>query len=122
MKPLYFVGTSRDDLSAFPEEVKDSTGYALYLAQLGDKHPRAKPLRGFGGAGVLEAVANDDGDTYRTVYAIRLPSAVYVLHAFQKKPTRGITTPQREIALVRERLRLAEAHHSIAFRQERGIR
>ena len=68
------------------------TGYALYLAQLGDKHPRAKPLQGFGGAGVLEVVADHDGDTFRTVYTIRLPRALYVLHTFQKKSTRGAAT------------------------------
>ena len=76
MKPLFFIGSSLEDLSAFPEAVKDVTGYALYLAQLGDKHPRAKPLQGFGGAGVLEVVADHDGDTFRTVYTVRLPSAL----------------------------------------------
>jgi phage-related protein len=115
VKPLFFIGSSHEDLSAFPEAVKDVTGYALYLAQLGDKHPRAKPLQGFGGAGVLEVVADHDGDTFRTVYTIRLPRALYVLHAFQKKSTRGAATPRREIDLVRERLRRAEAHHAATF-------
>ncbi|HEV8634379.1 MAG TPA: type II toxin-antitoxin system RelE/ParE family toxin [Chloroflexota bacterium] len=121
-KPRFFVGSAREDLSAFPEDVKDVTGYALYLAQLGDKHPHAKPLHGFGGAGVLEVVANHGGDTYRTVYTVRLPSAVYVLHAFQKKSTRGVATPRREVELVRDRLRRAEAHHTATFGQEDSAR
>jgi len=115
VKPLFFIGSSHEDLSGFPEAIKDVTGYALYLAQRGDKHPGAKPLHGFGGAGVLEVVADHDGDTYRTVYTVRLARTVYVLHAFQKKSTRGVTTPRHEIELGRERLRRAEAHYAAAF-------
>ena len=76
-------------------------------------HPNAKPLKGFGGAGVLEVVADSDGDTYRAVYIVRLATAVYVLHAFQKKSTRGIVTPRREMDLVRSRLAWAQ-HIEIA--------
>jgi phage-related protein len=112
IKPLFFVGSSREDLKGFPEDVQDATGYALYIAQTGGKHPHAKALRGFGGAGVLEVMENHAGDTYRTVYTVRLQHAVYVLHAFQKKSRRGIETPREEIDLVRARLRLAEEHHN----------
>jgi phage-related protein len=94
---------------SFPDEVQDDVGYALYWAQIGTKHPKAKPLRGFGGAGVLEIVAEDNGDTYRAIYTVTLPDAVYVLHAFQEKATHGIATPRREIDLVRERPKLARA-------------
>lgn len=118
MKPLFFVGSARENLKAFPEEVKDATGYALYLAQMGEKHPHAKPLKGFGGAGVLEVIENHDGDTYRTVYTVRLQHAIYVLHAFQKKSRRGIATPLREIERVRSRLRQADEHHAVTFAQE----
>jgi phage-related protein len=104
-RDVIFVGSSLDDLRAFPEEVKDAVGYALWLAQLGRKHPDAKPLRGFGGAGVLEMVEDFDGDTYRAVYTVRFESAVYVLHVFQKKSTRGIATAERDIDLIRKRLR-----------------
>ena len=117
MKPLFFVGSSREDLRDFPEEVKDATGFALYLAQLGDRHPHAKPLHGFGGAGVLEIIENHDGDAYRTVYTVKLLYAVYVLHAFQKKSRRGIATPRQEIRLVIDRLRRAEAHHAATFEE-----
>ena len=84
-KPVVWLGNTLDELRKFPEEVRDEMGYALYLAQIGDKHPTAKPLKGFGGAGVLEIVDNYDGDTYRTVYTIKLAGVVYVLHAFQKR-------------------------------------
>jgi phage-related protein len=108
MRELVWVGTSRDDLRAFPDDVRDELGYALYWAQIGSKHWKAKPLRGFGGAGVLENVADTDGDTYRAVYTVTLPDAVYVLHAFQKKAKHGISTPRHEIELVRSRLRQAQ--------------
>lgn len=115
VKPLFFIGSSRDDLREFPDDVKDATGFALYLAQLGDRHPHARPLRGFGGAGVLEVVEYHHGNAFRTVYTVRLQHAVYVLHAFQKKSKQGIATPKQEIRLVTDRLRLAERHHATTF-------
>ena len=86
-------------------------GYALYFAQLGDKHPAAKVLKGFGGAGVLEVVEDHDGDTYRAVYTVKFAGAVYVLHAFQKKSKTGIKTPKPVLDLIKERLKLAEKDH-----------
>ena len=85
--------------------------------QLGDKHPAAKPLRGFGGAGVLEVVEDEAGSTYRAVYTVKFASVVYVLHAFQKKSKRGIKTPPHEVEKVRNRLKEAEKHY--AQRKER---
>jgi phage-related protein len=108
LKPLHWVGSSKDDFCSFPKEVMKQMGYALYLAQSGDKHPSAKPLKGFGGAGVLEIAEDDHRGTYRAVYTVRFPQAVYVLHAFQKKSKRGIKTPAQEMKLVEARLRLAE--------------
>jgi len=110
-KPLYWMGRSLKDLSAFPEDVKDVMGYALYLAQVGEKSIAAKPLKGFGGAGMLEVVDDHGGDTFRAVYTIRFGDAVYVLHAFHKKSKHGIGTPMAEIETIRSRLKLAEAHH-----------
>ena len=115
MKDLFFVGRSREDLKEFPEEVQDVTGYALYVAQLGQKHRNAKPLKGFGGAGVLEVVEYSDGNAHRTVYTVRYTRAVYVLHAFQKKSTHGISTPAQELDLVRSRLRLAADDYRTRF-------
>jgi phage-related protein len=75
---------------------------------MGDKHPSAKPLQGFGGAGVLEIVEDHDGDTYRAVYTVRFAEVVYVLHTFQKKSKRGVKTPKREIDLIKARSQRAE--------------
>lgn len=86
-------------------------GFALFQAQLGGKHVSAKPLKGFGGAGVLEVVDDFDGDTFRAVYTVRLAGVVYVLHCFQKKAKHGIATPKIVLDLIHERLKLAEQIH-----------
>lgn len=108
LKPVVWVGSCRDDLKQFPSAVQDVMGFALYSAQIGDKHPGAKPLKGFGGAGVLEIADDFQGDTYRVVYTVRLSGRVYVLHAFQKKARRGIKTSQHDLDMIRERYRQAE--------------
>ena len=117
MKPLVWVATSLADLREFPDEVRQVIGYALYLAQVGQKHLDAKPLKGFGGAGVLEVVEDFDGNAYRAVYTVKLAGVVYVLHAFQKKSKKGIKTPLSELDKVRARLRIAEELHK-AMQQE----
>lgn len=114
-KPLRWVGPSRRELLEFPEEVRRVMGYALYLAQIGGKHPDAKPLKGHKGAGVLEVVEDFDTDTYRTVYTVRFRNAVYILHAFQKKSTKGIETPKHTLDLIEERLRHAQRLHDEEF-------
>jgi phage-related protein len=83
----------------------------LYQAQCGEKHPDAKPLKGFQGAGVLEVVEDFDGDTYRAVYTVRFVGVVYVLHVFQKKSKRGIATPKPDMDLVEGRLKRAKEHY-----------
>ncbi len=93
-----------------PNDVLDVFGFALHLAQTGKKHDQAKPLKGFGGAGVLEVVEDYMGDTYRAVYTVKIADAVYVLHCFQKKSKSGIETPKHEMDLIRDRLRAAQAH------------
>ncbi len=107
-RPLYWVGSSKKDLLALPEEVIDVFGYALYLAQIGRKHEQARPLQGFGSAGVLEVVEDWQGNAYRAIYTVRLACGVFVLHVFQKKSKRGISTPQADMGLIRERLKAAE--------------
>jgi phage-related protein len=107
--PLAFIGSSREDLSEFPTNVKNCIGFALRVAQKGGKHPDAKPLRGFKGAGVLEIVSDFDGNTFRAVYTVKIRSIIYVLHAFQKKSKKGIATPKAEIDKIRRRLREAES-------------
>ena len=112
IRPLYWVGSSRRDLSRFPQDVRQVMGFALWLAQNGGKHPDAKPLRGLSGPGVLEILDDHDGDTFRAVYTVRFHDAVYVLHAFQKKAKKGVRTPKREMELVRQRLRQSEIDHA----------
>ena len=107
-RPLYWVGSSKKDLLSLPEEVVDVFGYALYLAQIGGKHEQVKPLKGFGSAGVLEAVEDWQGNSYRAVYTVRFTCGVFVPHVFQKKAKRGIATPKAELDLIQERLRAAE--------------
>jgi phage-related protein len=92
-----------------PGDVQDLFGYALHLAQTGGKHGQAKPLKGFGGAGVLEVVEDHQGDTFRAVYTVRYTAAVYVLHCFQKKSTRGIATPKPDMDLITLRLKAVAA-------------
>lgn len=110
MKPLFWVGSSKKDLLGMPTEVVDVVGYALYQAQSGNKHQQAKPLRGFGSAGVLEVVEDHDGSTYRAVYTVRFSNGVYVLHCFQKKSRKGIETPKADKDMIEARLKLAQKH------------
>ena len=122
VKPLIWIGSSREDLKTFPEEVRLGMGYALYLAQTGGKHPDAKPLKGFGGAGVLEVVDDFKGNAYRAMYTLKLEGAVYVLHAFQKKSRKGIQTSQADIELVKRRLSRAAEIHGERFGRSKGGR
>ena len=94
-------------------------GQALFDAQTGKKHPHAKPLKGFGGAGVLEVVEEHSGGTYRAIYTVRFEGIVYVLHTFQKKSKVGIKTPSEEIAKVRRRLKEAEKHYAEWSKQQK---
>ena len=111
VKPVSWIGSSYKDFRAFPDPVQDIMGYALYQGQIGEKHGSVKPLKGFGGAAVLEIVADHVGDTFRAVYTVKFATAIYVLHAFQKKSTRGTATPARDIDLIRRRLADAERLH-----------
>jgi phage-related protein len=105
MKRLFWVASAKSDLLSMPDEVQDAFGYALHLAQCGEKHADAKPLSGFGSAGVLEVVESWNGNAYRAVYTVKVADAVYVLHCFQKKSTKGSETPKPDIDLIRARLR-----------------
>jgi phage-related protein len=110
-RPVTWIGSSRGDLKRFPPPVRRDVGKALYAAQRGETDPAAKPMRGFGGARVMEIVDLHDTNAYRAVYTAQFGEAIYVLHAFQKKSKRGIATPAREIGLVRRRLADAERLH-----------
>jgi phage-related protein len=91
---------------AFPPIVQREMGYALFLAQMGERHPSmAKTLSGFGGGTVIEVKESHDGNAYRAVYTVRYADAVYVLHAFQKKSKRGVETPKVDADLIEKRLK-----------------
>ena len=105
-KPLFWMGPAKRDLLEFPDAVRDEIGAALSVAQFGGKHPKAKPWKGEG-PGVMEIVEDQRGDTYRAVYTVRFEGAVYALHAFQKKSTKGVKTAQSDVELIRQRLRAA---------------
>ncbi len=108
-RPLEWIGSSKKDLMALPGQVVDVFGYALYLAQIGERHEQAKPLRGFRSADVLEVVEHWRGDTYRAVYTVRYAARVFVLHVFQKKSKKGIATPKPDMNLIKDRLKAAAA-------------
>jgi phage-related protein len=105
-RPLIWRGASKTDFMAFPGTVQREMGYALFLAQMGERHPTmAKTLAGFGGAAVIEVKESHDGNAYRAVYTVRFDDAIYVLHAFQKKSKRGAATPKLDVDLIEKRLK-----------------
>lgn len=116
LKPLEWVGSARPDLVSFPAPVRKEIGHALHLAQAGEKSHDAKPLRGFGGAGVLEVIENYQGNAFRAVYTVKFEKAVFVLHAFQKKSTHGIATPKEHIELIKQRLAAAAQIYQRLYR------
>jgi len=118
LKPVGWIGTSLRDLRSSPPEVRLEIGHALYTAQEGKTDPAVKPLKGFGGAGVLEIVVSHHGTAWRGVYTVRFEDAIYVLHVFQKKSTKGFATPARETDLIKQRLAQAVRDHRERAKQE----
>ncbi len=113
-KSLFWVGSSKEDLLAFPEAVQDEIGTAVSVAQFGGKHPSAKPWKGQG-PGIFEVVEDHRGDTYRAVYSVRFEGVIYVLHAFQKKSPSGIRTSKRDIELIAPRLKEARLDFEVRY-------
>ena len=110
-KPVIWIGSSYEDWQTFPAAVQDVMGYALHLAQCGEKAINTKPLTSFKGASVLEITDNYDTDTFRAVYTVQFQNAIYVLHAFQKKSKKGISTPKNHIQLIEQRLKKVREYH-----------
>ncbi|MUH01770.1 type II toxin-antitoxin system RelE/ParE family toxin [Scytonema sp. UIC 10036] len=102
LRPLVWMGDARKNIREFPSEVQKAVGYALQLVQAGKTPLDAKPFKGVG-SGVYEIVKRYDTDTYRAVYAVKIGEKIYVLHAFQKKSTKGIKTPQTDVDLIKQR-------------------
>lgn len=117
--PLHWVGSSKRDLLAFPAQVISDMGFALGLAQLGSRHPSAKPWKGEG-PGVLELVEDHAGNTYRAVYTVRFATVVYVLHAFQKKSPSGVRTARKDVELVARRLKAAQEDYAKRAGRKKG--
>jgi phage-related protein len=115
-RPVHFIASSGKDLKALPVPVRGAFGRLLLDAQYGETPHGAKPLKGFGGASVLELVEDYETNTYRAVYTVRFAEAVYVLHVFQKKSKTGAATPRHEIKLVKRRYELARQHHERHYR------
>lgn len=113
LRPLVWMGDSRKNIRAFPQEVRASVGYALQLVQAGESPLDAKPFKGVG-SGVYEIVKRYDTDTYRAVYAVKIAEKIYVLHAFQKKSKKGIKTPQTDVDLIKQRYKDALAREVIS--------
>jgi phage-related protein len=109
-RPLVWVASSKKDLLDFPEAARRNVGYALGVAQIGKKHPDAKPWMGEG-PGVFEIVVPAEGNAFRAVYAVRFVNAIYVLHCFQKKSPTGIKTAATDVQLIRQRLMAAQKHY-----------
>jgi phage-related protein len=118
-KPLHWVGSAKDDLLEFPDAVVDDIGYALYLVQIGGKPPKAKPWQGEG-PGILEIIEDHRGDTYRAVYTVRFPEAIYVLHCFQKKSPSGIRTARIDQQRIHDRLKAAAKDYEVRYGREKA--
>ena len=110
MKQLFWIGSSREDLKEFPNEVQVEM-HGLYLAQMGERHNHAKSLSGLGNGKVIELRENDRSGTYRVVYTVEMDEFIFVLHSFQKKSKSGIATPKQEIDLIKCRLKEAKTLH-----------
>lgn len=117
-KPIKWVGSSKRDLDGMPEDIKDVFGHAIDIAQAGGKHQDAKPLSGFGSAGVLEVVDDHQGDTYRAVYTVKFAGWLYVLHCFQKKSKSGVATPKPDMDVINARLKAAKQDFDLWQKQQ----
>lgn len=111
VRPVAWVGSSKRDFRAFPDDVQDAMSFALYQSQIGAWHTAMKVMKGFSGGGIVELVESYEGNAYRAVFTVRFEESVYVLHAFHKKSKSGIKTPAQDIAMIKSRLKLAEDHH-----------
>jgi len=120
IKPVSWIGSTKKDLSALHEDVRDTVGQALFEAQKGGKHSSAKPLSGYGDASVLEIVVDHAGDTFRAVYTTKWRDRLYVLHVFQKKSKSRVKTPKAEINLIDARLKRLRELHAAATKRKKG--
>jgi len=103
-RPVSWIRAALKDFETFPEGARSICLAALTIAAEGGKADVAKPMHGLG-SGVFEIALRFRGDAFRVVYALQLADEIWVVHAFQKKSTKGVKTPKREIDLIKDRLK-----------------
>lgn len=118
-RKVKWVGSSYEALNRFPKEVRKAVGYALYLAEIGERSPHAKIFKGIGNAKVWEIKENAPSGTYRTVYLVEFKEYVFVLHAFQKKSKSGIATDKKDVDLIHRRLKEAKDAYKELSREKK---
>ncbi len=118
LKEIIWIGSSKKDLESLSDEIIDDMGYSLYRVQTGEHPENAKTLKGFGSAGIVEIKESDAAGTYRAVYTITMPEVVFVLHVFQKKSKQGIKTPQKDLDLIKNRLKQAQEFYKEKFKKK----
>ncbi len=106
IRPVVWVGDSKKQLKKMPEDVQKQMGGELYLAQKGEKPPHGKSFKGIA-SGVFEIKDDFETNTYRLVYVVQFGTRLYVLHAFQKKSTKGIATSKKDVDLIARRYKEA---------------
>ena len=118
-RTLKYISSSEKDLGKLPQDVQEVFLHGLALALIGEQHPDAEPMKGFGDACVLEIRERHKGDAFRAVYTVRFEKAVYVLHVFKKKSKKGIETPKPDMELIKLRLKAAEVHYKANFKSKK---
>ena len=103
-RPVSWLKAALNDFEKFPEGARTICLTAITIAAEGGKSDIAKPMQGMG-SGVFEIALPFKGDAFRVVYAVQIAEEIWVVHAFQKKSTKGIKTPRHEIELIKDRLK-----------------
>ena len=104
IRPISWIKAARKDFDKFPVGAREQIEDALTLASEGRKADIAKPMKGLG-SGVFEIALRYRTDAYRTVYALQVANDIWVIHAFQKKAKKGLKTPQKDVDLIKQRLK-----------------
>jgi phage-related protein len=106
-RPVSWIRGALKDCEKFPQGARSICLSALTIAAEGGKADIAKPMHGLG-SGVFEIALSFRGDAFRLVYAVQLGEEIWVLHAFQKKSTRGVRTPKHEVDLIADRIKMVK--------------
>ena len=107
LRPIVWLGNTKKNILEFPEDVRKLIGDELQFIQFGGIPKDAKPFKGVG-SGVIEIALKYDKEAYRCIQAVQLGEKIYVLHAFQKKAKKGISTPKKDVEMVKKRYKEAK--------------